>query len=323
MAVDTKALPTEEQRTGDPGIETWLTERGAKFSFEPSFSLFNIDQERSLRNQARVGAPLMDDVVERYQVAMENGADFPPIVVYKSGKRFIVIDGNHRVASADRAEKGELPAYVVTDPSDQQVAILTYESNTRHGEATSLGERERQALHLVELGASRAEAANLMGVKVQRLEYLQSDQEAVKRLAALGYDPSDFPITVRRRIHNVRSDVVFNSVAALVKEANMKGEAVDLLVPRINAQRNEAQQMAVITEARREQEAVIRTTAGNTIGAKTVRPLVRITNIVNRIKEFPVDKLPKDMDQVTRDQIRTALLDATRRLAEIAEKLGA
>lgn len=323
MAVDAKSIPaTDATTSGSPDIEHWLTERGVTFDWSPGLSLFNIDRESSLRNQARVGAPLIDEVVERYTVAMEKGDQFPPIIVYQSGKRYVVIDGNHRVAAADRAELGELDAYIVKKASPQQTSVLTYEANTRHGEPTSMVERERQALHLIELGASRGEAANLLGVKVARLEYLMNDQEATQRLGSLGYDANDFSSSHRRRMHGVRSDVVFEALAGLVKSSSMNYETLDRLLPRINAQRNEAQQLAVIAEARREMDAVIRTTAGGTIGNSNVRPLVRLTNIVNRIKDFPIDKLPSDLDQVAKDQLRTAVLDATRRLAEVAEQLG-
>lgn len=321
MAVDTKALPGGETGSADPEIEAWLKERGVQFTFTPDFSIYQINMERSLANQARIGAPLIEEVVERYQIAMENGAVFPPVVLYQDGKSFVVVDGNHRVSAADRAGLNAVDAYVLKNPSPTQVSVLTYEANTRHGEPTTSVERERQAVHLIEQGTSKSEAAKLLGVKLARLEYVMSDQEASKRLATLGYDPADFTVTHRRRMHNIHSDVVFAAVADLVKATHMTFEQLDRLVPRINAQRNEAQQLSVVREATRELEGIVRQTAGGTVKAATVRPIVRLTNIINRIRDFPNEQMPQDLDPVAKDQLRTALLDATRRLAGILENL--
>jgi len=303
-------------------IDGWLTKRGVEYTYQGDFPLYTIDRDASLKNQARVGAPLLEEVVERYTIAMSNDAQFPPIVVYAAGKnKYIVIDGNHRLQAAIRAEK-PLDAYVVTNPSPEQISILTYESNVTHGEPTTLAEREQQALDLVNRGISATDAAKIMGVRLARLEYLTNDQRATERLVALGYDANDFGITARRRLNNIHSDVVLSQMASLVKDAKLTYEQVDEIVPRINAQRNEAQQLSVVTEARRDFDGVIKATAGGSVTNRNVRPLVRLNNIVTRIRDFQPEMLNIEMDEVTKDQLRVALLDATRRLAAVLERLN-
>lgn len=319
MAIDTQAVTTANTR---PEIEAWLKNRGVEHTYTDDFALYLIDKDASLRNQARVGAPIIDEVVERYEIAMRNGAEFPPIVVQQVGKnKYVVIDGNHRLQAALRAEQS-LNAYVINNASPVQIALLTYEANTKHGEPTSLSEREQQAMHLVNLGSSRHEAAAIMGIKPERLEYLEGTQQASERLVSLGYNPNDFSITMRRRMHNVRSDVVFKELADLVQDTKMSVADVDSVVPRVNNQRNEAQQLAVISDVRREREGLVRETASGAIGEKRTRPLVRINNIVRRIHDFDPASLPKDLDPVVKEQLRTAVMDATRRLAGLLEKLN-
>lgn len=304
------------------GIEAWLNQRGVTFTYEADFGLYQIDKETSLRNQARIGAPLIEEVVERYTIAMSNGAQFPPIVLYQTGKaKYVVIDGNHRLAAAIRSET-PLGAYLIDKPSQEQIAILTYEANTWNGEPTTLAERERQAIHLIELGTSAGQAAQIMGVRPARLDYLKSDQDATARLGQLGFEPADFGITTRRRLNTIHSDVVLDQAAKLVKEANLKFEQVDIMVPRINAQRNESQQLSVLTEMRRESDAIMRTTAGGSVANRKTRPMVRLNNIVTKVRSFDVASLPAEMDPITKDQLRVALLDATRRMALILEALS-
>jgi len=322
MAIANMTPATDVATNARPEIEAWLQSRGVSAEYESDFGLYLIDKETSLRNQARVGQPLIDEVVERYEVAMRDGAVFPPIVLYQTSKnKYVVVDGNHRVQAALRAETS-LDAYVIKEASPTQITLMTYEANTRHGEPTSQAEREQQAMHLVDLGTPLAEAASMLGIKAQRLEYLQSDQEAAKRLSSLGYNPNEFGVTLRRRMHNVRSDVVLTSLARLALDTKMTATDIDNAVPRINAQRNEGQQISVVEEIRRERQTLVKESAGGSVGEKRTRPLIRINNIVKRIHDFDANSLPKDMDPVVKEQMRTALMDATRRLAAVLEKLS-
>lgn len=305
-----------------PATEKWLQSHGMDFALR-EVHLDQIDREASHRNQARIGSPVNDDTVLLYATAMEKGDDFPAAVMYqrKDGK-FLVIDGNHRVAAADLRGLSSYPAYVIENPSDVQVRMLTYEANTKHGLPTGLDERVQQAMHLVNLGSKPDEAARMLGVPVSRLQGALKVTQADQRAANLQVNKRwvNLPKSIRVRLDTVQNDNVYLALTDLVLETGIKTQDLDKIVPRVRSKRTEQDQMGVVAEEMKLRKEEVRVTAHNRFGLPPrVQSLVAASRAIVRVDVDTVANA--DMGADLKARIRPQLLEAARRLEEIADAL--
>jgi uncharacterized ParB-like nuclease family protein len=305
-----------------PATEKWLQGHGLDFAMK-EVHLTEIDRDASHRNQARVGAPVNDDTVILYATAMEKGDEFPAAVLYqrKDGK-YIVIDGNHRIAAADLKGAKSYPGYVIENPSDVQVRMLTYEANTKHGLPTSLDERVQQAVHLVNLGSKPEEAARMLGVPASRLGSALRVTKADQRAAELNVNKrwTSLPKTMRIRLDTIQNDNVFHALTELVMTTGVKTQEMDKIVPRIRAKRTEQDMMAIVAEEYQRRKEEVRVTAGNRFGLPPrIQSLVAASRSIVRVDVDTVLKAEIGADLKAR--VRVQLLEASRRLEEIADAL--
>lgn len=303
----------------ETSLQKWLAASGATWKEQP-IQLAKIDRGKSLHNQARVGQPLNDDVVLLYAYAMENGEEFPPIVVYPNGSgTYIVVDGNHRVESADLAKREVLPAVIITNATGPMIQSLTYEANTKHGLPTALGERIQQALHLIASGMSLKDAALSLGVPENRVKQAHMIQRTDVRLYRLRREAAGkVPLAVKRRMDSIKSDRVLAALTDLVLNAGLTGDEAGDLVTLINQQREEEEQMLVITrEVGRRAARVAATAGGKMTLPKSLSQLEQAVAAVERV----------DMEQVAKDFVIVGegmkmvllakVMDAHKRLREL------
>ncbi len=57
---------------------------------------------------------------------MERGDRFPAVLAWRDGKKLVMIDGNHRLTSAERAQKPLFAYEVKADPNT--LVMMTFES---------------------------------------------------------------------------------------------------------------------------------------------------------------------------------------------------
>jgi ParB-like chromosome segregation protein Spo0J len=304
--------------------ESWLKSHGATFTFK-TINLEQVDKVASHRNQARVSGPINDETVVLYGAAIEAGDQFPPIVVHqrRDGK-FVVIDGNHRVASYELNGVEKVEAYVVSDITETQRLLLTFEANTKHGLATGLSERLRQAVNLVEMGAPMVDAAKNLGLPIARVQGAVAQFRTDKRLAQLGVQRWDrIPATTRRRLYNVRSDKVMSEIAKLAVESQMSGSDVESLIVRVNnaSRGDEDKQLQVVERERETRKEDIRVSGGGRVGWS--RPALGLNSILSRTVRIDVEAIKNDSigsDQKKRLRMRT--IEAVNKLTKVAEALA-
>lgn len=302
--------------------ETWLKSHGATYDFK-TINLDQIDKVASHRNQARVSGPINDETVILYGAAIESGDEFPPLVVnQRRDGKFVVIDGNHRVAAYELNNVEQVEAYVVSDITETQRLLLTFEANTKHGLATGLQERLRQAVNLVEMGASMIEAAKNLGLPMSRVQSAVQQFRTDKRLQQLGVQRWDrIAPTTRRRLYNVRSDKVTAAIATLAVESQMSGPDVDSLVVRINGLRDETKQLDLVEAERELRKDEIKVSGGGRVGWS--RPALGLNSILNRTVRLDVDAIKNDSigsDQKARLRMRT--VEAIKTLTKVADALA-
>ena len=128
-AVATETIPTSsKQWTPDFPAEQLRSNLNVEWAYS-TIGIGLIDQKDSLRNQARLGVSIQQDVVEEYATAMRNGAAFPALVGFqRSDGSFILAGGNHRLAAAKSANRMTVDLYVCEQIPVILVALVLDES---------------------------------------------------------------------------------------------------------------------------------------------------------------------------------------------------
>lgn len=304
-------------------IEAWLDGHGLTYK-AARIKLSEIDKDASLRNQARVGAPLNDDQVLMYGASLERGDIFPPIVVWQQPKtkKYVVIDGNHRYAANDLVGNTDINAYIVDSPSEAQTIVLTFEANTKHGLPTSMEERLRQAIVLVEHGATQTSAAQRLGVPLKRVEDAIRIRKGDRRADTLGINKRwhGLPMSARKHLGMIRNDNVFKAAAELWIVTGMNSADSGRLVPRINAAGTEAAALKLIEQTYKERKDEIKVTAGNRLGLSP--RLAQYNAAVRKISHVEVADFTKnEMGSDLKARLRVNTVAAINKLAEFAEIL--
>lgn len=230
-------------------VSKWLTHRGVKHSVPQPINRTQINEKASRSNQAR--AEVLDpEVVDRYTAAVRLGDEFPPLVVYRQGKGFTIIDGNHRDEAFKKAGKTVVDAIVVADNTpSEMIELLTVEANTRHGKATDMGWRIRQAMHLLAIGLGDELVASATGLsKAALLDARRADKgmQRAKKLGVYGYEK--LAVRAQSQIAGLALDSVFTAAAEAAIDLDMTIEQVRLLIRDVKALGSETDQLRQVGE---------------------------------------------------------------------------
>lgn len=307
----------------DPRLTKVLNDHGAAYKAE-HIKIAQIDKEKSLHNQARIGEVLNDETVLMYGCAMEGGAVFPPIIVYPDGNKpvkYIVIDGNHRVGAAEASDKDTIDALIVTNGSPTMIQTLTYELNTLNGLPTTMKERIQQALHMVSTGATMREAARALSIPENRLQNAVHQQEADMRLYKIRRSaPGELAPSTRRTLGRIRSDRVLARALELVTQARMSQPETEALVVAVNKERNEDDQLVAVAREVNRQSAKVAATAGGKISMP--ESLRRLNSAIAAIDRVDPKKVHEDFANAG-DSMKMLMMskvaDASKRLREIMQ----
>jgi hypothetical protein len=233
-------------------IEKTLADKGITYELTNiDISLFDV--ARSQANQARIQSPLNNSTVETYVAAMSRGDEFPPVLAYKMARteRYVIIDGNHRLASALSAGLKTLWAYVVAPgTSAEMITVLTYEANTKHGLPTSEAERARHAVYLIEnAGETIKAAAARMNLSTTFLTRHYNKIRADQRAGLLGIPDArwyELSVSARHRLNTIKADETFEAAAKFAIKARLNADEVDTLVTKINKEGSVSTQLTLV-----------------------------------------------------------------------------
>jgi hypothetical protein len=139
----------------DPKTEQFLTHGAWKWQYQRHILFADIDRAASKENPSRLLARIDEERVQTYGLAMEEGVEFPAIVVLAldpavSSYRYLIATGVHRIEAADLAGLKEFDAYVVAEPDQYRAELLIRRLNTIEGHGVSIRDRVLQILHLHE-----------------------------------------------------------------------------------------------------------------------------------------------------------------------------
>lgn len=299
-------------------VRSMLDRYEFRYELVRKVSIADIDRKKSQLNQARISHPIDEDQVLLYAEAMKNGDVFPPVVAYKSPTGCIIMDGNHRAEAADLADL-TVDVYVVKDPTPAQIQSFTYEANTKHGMPTSLPDRLRQAIHLINKGVSAASAAKQLGLPINQLRHAIDQYQAEKRFESLGVKKfATLSQTARRRLDSIHSDVALRAAADLVLDASLTGDDLTGLVKEVNGIRSEREQLARIAGEREARANTIRATASGRVPVpQSLVTFARMTSTLNRMDVEVILKNLHDVPQDIRLDYAHAASESVTRLMEI------
>lgn len=214
-----------------------------------TIDLSRVDVEASLKNQARVGLPRNDDLVESYREAMEHGNVFPAIVVRTTAAGgYVVLDGNHRVAAAQALGQQYFPAYVA-EVNDLFVRdILTWRFNHKEGQRPNKTEAIAHGVNAVrQHNVSVDQAAKWFNVTPFAIRSAITAEDQTLRLRGAGVRmPERMSKTTLGRFSRLVNDPPAKAVAELALDAALQDTEVAELIDEVRATRSEADALAVV-----------------------------------------------------------------------------
>jgi hypothetical protein len=130
--------------------------------------------------------------VEEYAEAMKRGAKFPPIEVAQSstgvGKKYILIDGRHRIDAREMNGETHVQAKVHKNLSEKDIYIMSVELNSKHGVKLTRNDKlEKIIPKLMELKVEAAKISELTNIPA-------TDFKNVK-INSVRYEPQPGPQT--------------------------------------------------------------------------------------------------------------------------------
>ncbi len=279
-------------------IEDYLKRRGVKsFTYAANLSPSAADQDRSLQNQARLGDPLQDDLVDQYVTALKNRDSFPPLLCWTQPDGMLqLMDGNHRLAAYITLGRA-VDAYIIDCSPDVRVRI-TMEANTRHGRPLSFEDKIHHALYMVDNDVSVAQAAAMFQLETKDLRKevnkVNADRRAVdSEIPGIVWER--MPYHMRTRLNALAVNEVFREVAVLASEAGWNLGELNKFITTVNKTKSVEEQLRIVSDARADaQEAIAaRATVGNGLGRpKSVQgPRSRIRMVTGQLKTLSVEMM--------------------------------
>lgn len=250
----------------DTVIEATLEKGGFQYVLQPEVPLSDIQITDAARQNIRpVG--IDQDVVLQYAIAMEDGAEFPPVVLYRKKVGFGVLNGLHRVTAAPIAHKQTVPAYITTleESADARaIEVLQRMLNTLNGLNYGKEERIQHAIRIHEvLGYTVSDAARMMGLKPQMLVSRLGAISAKKRAAGLDLVISNETAeTSLNELNRLKNPAIFKAAVLIAQSARLTTEQVRAMSQEIREAVNDEQATAVIEAWRTKMDAVIKETMG-------------------------------------------------------------
>jgi hypothetical protein len=330
LPLSTQAAAVQAEPGRDPKVEAWIRGYGVQYEYLPAVLVNEFDQVESLKNQARINEPVIEATVEEYAADMRNGDVFPPVVAYRKRGKLVVIDGNHRLVAASRAEKS-LAVYVVRATVNTVLVIMTYEANVRqHGQRTTREDRLEHALWMVDNDVKAGEAARRLSLtesEVTRAVAARKAQDNAEDAGIAGTDVwKSIPKTQRLALGRINNNPALVAAARLVRDTRLDPDATAALVTAINKLRTPQLQEKFIRAKTDELAPLVQATGRGAIGSAGNRhsqsPASALRSILTRVRSHAsVGATVAGLGPAERDAVAADCRDAAQWLLDVAESL--
>jgi len=217
-------------------------------------------------SQARIGD--LDPVyVNRYKNALQNGAVFPPIVVYSNGRDgYICLDGNHRVGGYRKVSgRSTITAYVLKESLTHEEAV--YISGVINVSTNGKPVLSKQELERLVLAAAKSrpniadeKIGQELGVSRTKIRNIRITRKAIERLQDVGFDTNTLNLgddSIRTLHTKVSDDSVLLEAAELIRDAGLKGDDFKGLLYAVDQAGSEADKLVAVRKIRTAKAAEI------------------------------------------------------------------
>lgn len=243
-------------------IEQWLDSQGVSYTYHPKVAIIQFDVEASIKNQSRLGEPIINDLVDDYIEAMKAGATFPAVIAYAPGEadltikaldHLVLIDGNQRLAAHSQAGHQDVDVYLVGTTDESVLDRLTRTANrSLNGDRPGRDAAVAHAIYRIERFGEplRATAADF-GVSDKIVERELAKRRTRARLEGLEVNASRLNDGALARLAAIQSDPVLGLAAELAVRAALPNDEVNALVVEIRKARSESEQVQAIAAVER------------------------------------------------------------------------
>ncbi len=231
-------------------FEAKLREWNLQYEVVPEFPIDQIRRDPSV--QVRSGQHIAPrDRVDEYTQQMKNGAQFPPIILYKPD---ILIDGNTRLAAAKRVGRKTFPAIVVNARRPEMGKILAASVNQMGGERLTVEEAHEAAQLMMKEGYPDAAIARELGRDMTQVRRWRAEKDVRDHAERLNMSLAGIPATALRTLVAIPHDEPFAEMAKLFGDVRPTVNAAKEMVTKA-AQAPSDEEAIKIIEALREELA--------------------------------------------------------------------
>lgn len=276
-----------------PVIEMWLDLKGVDYEYRELDS-DSINRQASRENHARLSGAIIDDHVLKLAEDNDTNAVFPPCIATKdkTGKKYRLLDGNHRDEANQLNGGTSLCAYVVETDDNATLDLITrFANRDLNGVGQSREEAMQHALYLqTTYGLSVNAAAKAAGVKVSTFRRHKANDEIRKELFSQRIDANKLSDGAVVQLGKLRANAAVMASAADTALRHGLGEkdAKWLADSVLRAKKTENDQLQAIE---RFEEANLKTTQSQAIVADAHvragrRLKQRMKNLLQHLEEF-------------------------------------
>jgi hypothetical protein len=241
----------------DPKTEAFLNRGQWQWRYEPDVTFDQIDITYSTDNPARLNRKIDDDRVLQYAGEMQDGVQFPAIVLLSPSDRgivaFDVATGMHRLNAADLAQTKlpkKIDGYVITEADRYRRETLTRRLNTIEGRGADSTEQIMHIIYLHEhYKQSIASLCKEWHVKEHTVRTHLRAEQARKRARQFGFnlDRSKLSLNMLGVLQtNLHSDRVFGDVVQFILHHGPPNSTIDDICKSVKDIRDEAQALSVV-----------------------------------------------------------------------------
>jgi len=271
-----------------------LNEMGIEYRYVADYPVEEIVRNNS-EGQVRIKDHLAPPkLVAQYAHQMEQGAQFPPIVICKRTKE--VADGNTRLAAKIKTGSSTVPAYVADFPDLSVRMFFAGRSNQQGGLRLDSGEAKALAIMLLQEGTEPEQISLGLGISVDEARKYANEVEARERLLLAGLEADKIDSlepSVLSRLNNLKMNSILLAQAQFAIDAGLKTGQNSKFVTSLNKLRSEDDALHLITNWRKEYAPSIKKVKAG-VGTKKPGAIACISlahaNLMKRtLKEYEIE----------------------------------
>jgi len=290
-AAATPLLDDDEDATmRDTRIEALLDEWGLPYELDLNFPLSRLKLEPATQIRAKDHqAPT--STVEEYTTHMRHGAVFPPIIVSATN---ILVDGNTRIAAAQRLARKTFAAYKVKFAQLGQAKMLAAAINQMGGDRLTEDEIVAAAEIMLEAGHGDEAVARWLGRSISHVRNVRKDRTFREAAERTGLANVKLPKQTQRTLASIAHDEPFRAAVEIVAQAKPSTKDVSELVKQIEQTRSDADALAAIQTVAAKWGPVTGPPPRQSLSKSHAKKALRLVNDLLAISENPPDFVMPD-----------------------------